>query len=282
MTKMYPHCGKCSQCIDRRFAVLAASQEGEDPGEAYSVDLLLGKREAGPDREMALSFVRSASIVNQMQDVEFFGRYGETSRVVGYFQEPATTVAGRIVGLYRRHAKAVCDVFDDTIKASASKIREGTLAADCLLSLVVGQGGERSAYRAPGSPPAQRIMAAQEIRMSIVEDGKRVVFQRWGELQGANADLIIALAELFRSAARKELSPERYPFFETSKLKRRLNCGSDEVLRRRVLRCRNKIKKLAKDVGEVEPSIDAIIENSRWHGYRLNPDRVRLMAHLEF
>jgi Queuosine biosynthesis protein QueC len=249
MTKMYPHCGKCSQCIDRRFAVLAASQEGEDPGEAYSVDLLLGKREAGPDREMALSFVRSASIVNQMQDVEFFGRYGETSRVVGYFQDLATTVAGRIVGLYRRHAKAVCNVFDDTIKASASKIREGTLAADCLLSLVVGQGGERSAYCAPGFPPAQRIMAAQEIRMSIVEDGKRVVFQRWGELQGANADLIIALAELFRSAARKELSPERYPFFETPKLKRRLNCGSDEVLRRRVLRCRNKIKNLPKMSG---------------------------------
>jgi hypothetical protein len=68
MTKMYPHCGKCSQCIDRRFAMLAASQEGEDPAEAYSVDLLLGKRGAGPDREMALSFVRSAALMTNHLD----------------------------------------------------------------------------------------------------------------------------------------------------------------------------------------------------------------------
>jgi 7-cyano-7-deazaguanine synthase in queuosine biosynthesis len=154
MTKMHPHCGKCSQCIDRRFAVLAAGQEGEDPAEAYSVDLLLGKREAGPDREMALSFIRSASSVNQMRDVEFFTHYGETSRIFGFFQEPATTVAGRIVGLYRRHAKVVCNVFDEAIKVNASRIREGALPADCLLSLVVGQGGERSAYCAPSAPPA--------------------------------------------------------------------------------------------------------------------------------
>src|ERR1700733_13371423 len=104
---------------------------------------------------------------------------------------------------------------------------------------------------------AQFILAAQEIRISIDEGGKCVVFQRWGELKGAHAKLIIALSELYRDATRNELSPERYPFFETSKLRSRLNCGSDEVLRRCVLRCRNRIKKLAKDVGEVEPSIDA-------------------------
>jgi hypothetical protein len=38
-------------------------------------DLLLGEREAGPDREMALAFVRSASKVNQMTDVAFFAHY---------------------------------------------------------------------------------------------------------------------------------------------------------------------------------------------------------------
>ena len=144
MTKLHPHCGKCSQCIDRRFAILAAGQEGEDPADAYDVDLLLGEREAGPDREMALAFVRSASIVNQMTDVEFFAHYGETSRIVGFFQEPTNTVAGRIFGLYRRHATAVCNVFDNAISANASKIREGSLPADCLLSLVVGQGKEEA------------------------------------------------------------------------------------------------------------------------------------------
>ena len=56
MTRLHPHCGQCSQCIDRRFAVLAASQEHEDPAEAYKVDLFTDKRPAGPDREMALGY----------------------------------------------------------------------------------------------------------------------------------------------------------------------------------------------------------------------------------
>jgi hypothetical protein len=189
-----------------------------------------------------------------------------------------STVAGRIVGLYRRHAMAVCNVFDDAIRTNASKMREGGLHGDCLLSLIVGHGGVTSAYGAANAPPEQLILVAPEIRISIDEGGKRVVFQRWGELRGTSAELIIALAELFRDATRKELAPERYPFLETSKLVRQINCGSHEVLRRRVLRCRSKIGKLAKEAGAVEPSIDAVIENIQWHGYRLNPDRVRLVA----
>ena len=71
-----------------------------------------------------------------MTDVEFFAHYGETSRIVGFFQEPANTVAGRILGLHRRHATAICHVFDNAISANRSKMREGSLPADCLLSLV--------------------------------------------------------------------------------------------------------------------------------------------------
>ena len=165
MTNLHPHCGKCSQCIDRRFAILAVGQEDEDPADAYDVDLLVGEREAGPDREMALAFVRSASIINQMTDVEFFAHYGETSRIVGFFQEPANTVAGRILGLHRRHATAICHVFDNAISANRSKMREGSLPADCLLSLVVAQGVEGSPYRAPSPAAEQLITAAPEIRI---------------------------------------------------------------------------------------------------------------------
>ena len=33
MTVLHPHCGRCSQCIDRRFAVIGARQDPEDPGQ---------------------------------------------------------------------------------------------------------------------------------------------------------------------------------------------------------------------------------------------------------
>ena len=272
MTRLHPHCGQCSQCIDRRFAVLAAGQEGEDPADAYKVDLLLGERQVGPDREMALAFVRSASVINQMTDFAFFTHYGETSRIVGFFQEPTNTVAGRIFGLYGRHAAAVCRVFDNAIKANASKIREGSLPANCLLSLVVGQREEGSIYHVPSPAPEQVIAAAPEIRMSIDEGGKLVVFERWGEIKGASAELIIALAELFRDARRERACARALSFLrglEASNVKSIVN--PMQALRRRILRFRNKIKKLARDAGDSEPSLDAVIENSQWHGYLAEP-----------
>ena len=274
MTTLHPHCGQCSQCIDRRFAVLAAGLEQEDPAEAYKVDLFTGERLPGPGRELALAYVRSASDIDRMTEVDFFSRYGEASRAVGSFAEPPGTVAKRIFDLHRRHANAVCSVFEQAISTYAAGLREGTLPRSCLLSLVVGQREGERLY--PERIPAleQPIPARPEIRMAI--DRRRVIFDRWGEIKGAGAELLIALAEPFREATRDELAPENFPFIKTDLL-RRPKC-TEEALRRRVLRCRSRIAHLATAAGEPAPAIDAVIENSRWHGYRLNPDSVRIVA----
>jgi hypothetical protein len=278
MTRLHPHCGQCSQCLDRRFAVLAAGQEDEDPAEAYKVDLFFGQRPAGPDREMALAYVRSASKIRQMDGVAFFARYGEVSRVVGYFKEPADSVAGRILDLYRRHALAVCQAFDKATGTHAGALREGSLPVDCLLSLVVGQHGATSDYPAPAHDVDEVAPARAEIQIAIDEPGNRIVFPRWGDIRGESARLLIALAQSYRAAARDERAPENYPFTHSGDLQRLTNCGGDETLRRRILRCRHSITKMASNAGDVAPPIDAVIENHPWHGYRLNPDRVRIVA----
>lgn len=278
MTKLHPHCGQCSQCIDRRFAVLAAGQEHEDPAEAYKVDLFLGEREAGSDREIALAFVRSASDIHQMTDVAFFAHYGEASRIVGFFPEAADTVAGRIFDLHRRHASAVCRIFDGAIASNAGALRHGNLPADCLLSLIVSQRDAASAYPERSGALEQAITIGPNIRIAIDEEQTRVVFDRWGEIRGVSAELMIALAEPFRRAMHDEIAPERYAFTGTSDLLRQTNCAHEETFRRRVLRCRNKIAQLATNAGNSPPSIDAVIENIQSHGYRLNPDRIRILA----
>jgi hypothetical protein len=278
MTILHPHCGQCSQCIDRRFAILAAGQENEDPAEAYKADLFSGERPAEPDREMALAYVRSASRIKQMEDVAFFAQYGEASRIVAYFTEPADTVAGRILDLHRRHASGVCRVFDGAISARAGALREGSLPADCLLSLIIGRHGAVNAYPAPSRESEEVAAIGEEIRIAVDEDGRRVVFDQWGEVKGVSAELLIALAEPFREAVRDERAPESYPFTRTAALLGQTICENEETLRRRVLRCRNRIAKMAKCAGDPQPSIDAVIETSQWHGYRLNPDRVRIVA----
>lgn len=277
MTKLNPHCGQCSQCIDRRFGILAAGQVDEDPAEAYSVDLFLGKRQPGPDREMALSYVRSASLIQKMADVAFFAQYGEASRVVDYFAGSADRVAERILALHRRHAAAVCRVFEDAISANASALLEGNLAADCLLSLIVGQQGGANTYPYPREASGEAAVVNTEIRVAIDESGKRVRFDRWGEIKGVGAELLMALAEPFRAAAKEERAPENYPFTQSGELCRQTNCKNEETFRRRVMRCREQIRTLAKNAGDPLTSIDAVIENLQRHGYRLNPDQVRIV-----
>jgi hypothetical protein len=278
MTKLHPHCGRCSQCIDRRFAILAAGQGGEEPEEAYEVSLFSGARQAGPDREMALAFVRSATQVNRMSDVAFFARYGEVSRIVGFFPEPTNTVAGRIFNLHKRHASAVCRVFDEAVSAHASALRQGSLPSDCLLSLIVARSAAEPAYPARSGALGHPVAIATDIRVVIDKEQKRVVIDRWGDITGVGAALLIALAEPFREAMCQELAPENYPFTGSADLRRQTQCASGETLRRRVLRCRNKIREMAEKAGDPPPSIDDVIENNQWHGYRLNPDRVRIVA----
>jgi hypothetical protein len=62
-TTQHPHCGRCSQCVDRRFAALASGLDLKDPAEAYALDLMEGVRTDARDREIALSYVRNAVIL---------------------------------------------------------------------------------------------------------------------------------------------------------------------------------------------------------------------------
>lgn len=114
--------------------------------------------------------------------------------------------------------------------------------------------------------------------MAIDEDRGRVVFDRWGEVKGVSAELLMALASPFREAARQELAPESYPFTKPAHLLGQTNCPSEETLRRRVHRCRVRITRMATNADDSPPSTDAVIENNPWHGYRLNPDHVRIVA----
>ncbi|MDQ3524698.1 MAG: 7-cyano-7-deazaguanine synthase, partial [Chloroflexota bacterium] len=41
-TRLYTHCGACSQCLDRRFAMISAGLADFDPAEMYETELLEG------------------------------------------------------------------------------------------------------------------------------------------------------------------------------------------------------------------------------------------------
>jgi hypothetical protein len=141
ITKQHTHCGTCSQCIDRRFAVLAASQEANDPGEAYKIDLLVGAREKGEakkgdPRSMIAAYLETANEIEKMEPLQFFSRYGEASRVLKHLGGNADATAMQIFDLHRRHAKQVTGVIDQAFAKYGPDIRKRALHPTCLLRLV--------------------------------------------------------------------------------------------------------------------------------------------------
>jgi len=150
MTRLNTHCGKCSQCIDRRFAVLAAGMSEKDPAEAYGVDLLVDDRKEGESRTMLASYVETASEISGMLPVQFFERFGEASRVLCHIDGSPDTTAMRVFELHQRHAKQVTKVVDDAIRENATAIRKRELPKSCLLRLVCD-----SVYAGDGSHESQ-------------------------------------------------------------------------------------------------------------------------------
>lgn len=136
MTREHWHCGGCSQCVDRRFAVLAAGQEANDPAKGYKVDLLADARSEGEHRTMIAAYVETASAVAKMGPLQFFARYGEVSRVLRHLGGSADAAAMKVFDLYRKHAAAVGRVVDEGIARYSTQLRNRELPDTCLLRLV--------------------------------------------------------------------------------------------------------------------------------------------------
>ena len=147
MTTLHTHCGTCSQCIDRRFATLAAGcTDKEDPPEMYAVDLLRGERSPGHSRTMLESYVSTAKRVRTMTDSAFFGAFGEAHRVIRHVRGmSADGAAAEMLNLYLRHAAAVFKVITDAIATYASEITSGSVPSSCLLILALPEEYKRPA-----------------------------------------------------------------------------------------------------------------------------------------
>jgi hypothetical protein len=147
-TKVVTHCGCCSQCIDRRFAVLGAELDAKDPEEIYEVPLWTGARKDGVDRTMAESYVRAAvEIKNMPTDSEFFIRYPVVNSLTREFPVSAEETAQRILDLHQRHAAKVCSLTAAAIQKHAQDMLRGTIPPSSLLRIVAGGTRQSTDWR---------------------------------------------------------------------------------------------------------------------------------------
>ncbi|MFN4343166.1 MAG: 7-cyano-7-deazaguanine synthase [Azonexus sp.] len=138
MTNQHTHCGGCSQCIDRRFAILAAKADQHDPVEHYKVDVFTQSRDKGEDKIMAAAYLERANQVKNLTDVtQFISSYPDVGRVLKYLNySSAGQAAQRVFDLYKRHADEVTGALDELGRRYFTQIRERSLPGDCLLRTV--------------------------------------------------------------------------------------------------------------------------------------------------
>lgn len=172
----HPHCGDCSQCIDRRFGVLAAGAAEFDPADGYEVDLLAGSREGEGARTLLASYLDMTNRVGRMTADEFAGRFGEVSRVLRHLPGHPRDALAEVYRLYRRHAEQVNGAVDQELAAAGAtgRFRDPGLPPDCLIRLMADAEAEPVPETTAAEPPNEfrRSGRAYTVRF---EGGERFV-----------------------------------------------------------------------------------------------------------
>jgi 7-cyano-7-deazaguanine synthase in queuosine biosynthesis len=141
MTKKQSHCGTCSQCVDRRFSIIAAGAEEYDPIDQYTVDVFTQSREKNEeiheDKTLFASYLERANQVDRVTGAtQFLAKYGEVARALPYLNGDPGASVQRCYELYKRHSSEVNTVIDKMFTLHGPAIRRRTLPADAMMRIV--------------------------------------------------------------------------------------------------------------------------------------------------
>jgi len=270
-TKQYAHCGRCSQCVDRRFAMLAADLAGHDPEEAYRFDLMTSPRERVQDKEVALSYVRSAFAYEVINEAELVAQFPAILNAVQSLGEPPDTAIRRIVDLLKRHGSSVATVMRDEM--SATRLEPAPLS-----SLPDLYGAAQRGQLFTSMPVSAEPQNEPEQVFDMVIDKKRKVLWINDAIQitGAGFNLLNVLAKAFLLGAGQGLDLLDYPTLDASKLAVGAGLQDEAAVRQSVSRTRRLLGTKFASAGLDPEDGKNLIENLTWNGYRLRPDRVRV------
>lgn len=152
------HCGDCSQCVDRRFAIAGAGLLSKDPEQDYVSDVFTGVRRKELDRSVAVDYTRHGIELGGRSDVEIAGIFNaEISRAVRYGPK-RRDAAEALISMYKRHGTVVRRVLEEQVALNAAKLIDRSLEQTSLLALAIGQNylpvGERLASSEMSEPSA--------------------------------------------------------------------------------------------------------------------------------
>jgi 7-cyano-7-deazaguanine synthase in queuosine biosynthesis len=289
MERDQPHCGACSQCIDRGFAMLGGELNALEAGVGYRIELLTGARERARDRTMAESYVRHALELNSMAPHGFLTRFAnELARWSRCFPGVAADEVAKLsYDLHRRHAAHVIEVLASGIKAHAQALAEQRLPDSCLLRLlastsIIGLQVSRAAETKTSGgtddgSDHRKIDQTLDIEMALVTVDSYVLFSGVGQITGGTTFRILEqLIEPYLDDRASQRPIDQCRFIQARTIAKAIGI-TEESLRRRISTFRRNVATLFQEQCGLPLAADSVIENRSWQGYRLNP-RVRVVS----
>ncbi len=149
-TRAQPYCGLCSQCIDRRFAVLAAGLEEFDPPERYEKDVFIDPLIATNHRTLALGFYQTALRIRALSDDEMWNAF-PLAELIDPRGLDQRAEANLLTEMLRSQSTAILEAMERVIQGRALDLTMSGLSPDCLVALVASQAniGARDQARRP-------------------------------------------------------------------------------------------------------------------------------------
>jgi 7-cyano-7-deazaguanine synthase in queuosine biosynthesis len=138
-TLAHPHCGICSQCVDRRFGALAAGLEEYDPYERYEVDIFRHQLAEGEARTVAESYLRFARLVQRDAPEDLFARFPQLFECLDPHDPSPDDTASLLSGMIIRHGANTRAVMANEVARASADLVDGRLPPTCLIRLSVGQ-----------------------------------------------------------------------------------------------------------------------------------------------
>jgi hypothetical protein len=148
------HCGICSQCIERRIAILAAGAEQYEEASDYVTDVFIGARNPGYDHQIAAAYIRFSSDLAQMTEDQIGQRYSQQlKRAVQPFPQPSA-VAAQFIQLHMRQAQTVGEVLHQQWAAHFHEFLAREVPSNSMLGMI---GAQESIFQ---SQPLSQIPLA--------------------------------------------------------------------------------------------------------------------------
>lgn len=173
---MHPHCGVCSQCVDRRVSALAAGHADHDPAEGYAVDILLGKHPSDPtrrlvdiERTMVVGYVEAADRYRDIATpIEMQRRVPEVTRALLGITErygcDADEALRRVHDLHRRHGAGVDAAIQSlyTPENIRAQRTPNGLSPDSMIAMLGARGGVGGAPNCRSDEPTLEVVPDAE------------------------------------------------------------------------------------------------------------------------